>query len=96
MRKKNNAKGKHEVKEMTYQDWTQHFYLNTHTHMHARALQPSLTTQHITPPPFVLLPHPLPVPPPPPLPALSTSVFILLLDYYSCTDCKMYYFVQLY
>lgn len=33
---------------------------------------------------------------PPLLPALSTSVFILLLDYYSCTDCKMYYFVQLY
>jgi len=24
------------------------------------------------------------------------SFFILLLDYYSCTDCKMYYFVQLY
>lgn len=24
------------------------------------------------------------------------SVFTLLLNYYSCTDCKMYYFVQLY
>ena len=27
---------------------------------------------------------------------LCMSVFTLLLNYYSCTDCKMYYFVQLY
>lgn len=51
---------------------------------------------------FFFLPPPvclhLPAIPPSTIPPLlpCMSVFTLLLNYYSCTDCKMYYFVQLY